>query len=365
MLNKIVAWLKDIQNQVDHIIDDDEKRLRIQMISITLIVSIVSGFMCMLNLIFHVTNLMIATGLFSILYLVIAVLLWKQKNQVVLSYIVSLSMLALFTYFLKSGGVDGFSTIWICLLPSLGVFFFGMRGGVIMLVIIVLFLWTPLFNDFIYPYTSTFRVRFPIVFISNLLLAFVLEYIRNRTYLKMKSTMNTMDQLTKTDQLTKLYNRRYFDEKLAELWDLIACAKGELSLILIDIDFFKNYNDHYGHLAGDEALIAVANLIDSSVTQKNSTVARWGGEEFIVLLPLTGVKTAELIAEDIIKAVRKKSIPHEASDLSEKNLTISIGLATTIPSFDKKIADLVNQADQSLYSAKKNGRNKIGELAVL
>jgi diguanylate cyclase (GGDEF)-like protein len=311
---------------------------------------------------------MIVTGLFSALYLVIAVLLWKGKSRFFISYLVSLSMLALFTYFLQSGGVDGFSTIWICLLPSLGVFFFGMRGGVInsliMLIIIILLLWTPIFNEFIYHYTNTFRIRFPIVFISNLMLAFVLEYIRNRTYHKMKSTMKIMDELVKTDQTTKLYNRRYFDEKLDELWDLMSMAKGELSLILIDIDFFKKYNDHYGHLAGDEALIAVANLIAMSVQKKNSTVARWGGEEFIVLLPLTDVKTAKLIAEDILNAVSKKSIPHEASELSEKYLTVSIGLATTIPSSGEKIADFVNQADHSLYSAKKNGRNRIGEFIL-
>lgn len=367
-MNKIVSWMKDIQNKVDHAIDDDERRLRMQMISITVIVSIVSGFMFFLNLFFQVTNLMIATGIFSVLYLLIAFLLWKHKNQQVISFLVSVSMMALFSYFLISGGVDGFSTIWICLLPSLGVFFFGMRGGVInsliMLIIIILLLWTPIFNDFIYHYTDTFRVRFPIVFISNLILAFVLEYIRNRTYHKMKNTMKIMDELVKTDQTTKLYNRRYFDEKLDELWDLMSVAKGELSLILIDIDFFKKYNDHYGHLAGDEALIAVANLIAATVKKKNSTVARWGGEEFIVLLPLTDVKTAKLIAEDILNAVSEKSIPHEASDLSKKYLTISIGLATTIPSSEEKTAALVDQADHSLYSAKKNGRNRIGEFGL-
>lgn len=366
MLNKLLAWKKTIEGKIDHIIDDDEVRLRMQTILITAIVSFVSGFMCLLNLFYQVANLMIVTGLFSVLYLVIAILLWKGKSRFFISYVVSLSMLALFTYFLQSGGIDGFSTIWICLLPSLGVFFFGMRGGVInslmMLVIIVLCLWTPIFQDYIYPYSSVFRIRFPIVYISNLLLAFVLEYIRNRTYLKMKSTMKIMDELVKTDQMTKLYNRRYFDEKLAELWDLMAGAKGELSLMIIDIDFFKKFNDHYGHLAGDEALIAVADLITLSVSQKNCTVARWGGEEFIVLLPLTDGKRAQLIAENIQKSIRQRAIPHEASDFVGKYLTVSIGVATTVPDPVQKATDLINRADESLYFAKNNGRNKIGEL---
>jgi two-component system, cell cycle response regulator len=128
-------------------------------------------------------------------------------------------------------------------------------------------------------------------------------------------------------------------------------------LIMCDIDFYKDYNDTYGHLAGDDSLKKVANVLEHYARRASDLAARYGGEEFVIILPDTESDKAVHIAEQIRTAVEDLHIQHSSSQTSDY-LTISLGVATIIPTRDQKPGTLINFADEALYQAKKNGRNK-------
>ncbi len=160
-----------------------------------------------------------------------------------------------------------------------------------------------------------------------------------------------------TDSLTRIPNRRHFDERLAREFFRIKRTGGLLSLIIIDIDHFKKYNDFYGHLAGDECLFRVATAIKSAVFRPSDFSARYGGEEFVALLPDTDGEGAQVIADRILKDVVALNIPHEHSDHAAC-VTVSLGIATARPDHLSTPESLVLRADKALYEAKKNGRNR-------
>ncbi|WP_243372826.1 sensor domain-containing diguanylate cyclase [Microvirga solisilvae] len=171
--------------------------------------------------------------------------------------------------------------------------------------------------------------------------------------------------LATTDGLTGLANRRNFDHRLETEW-LRACRDGTpLSLFLIDVDQFKSYNDIYGHQQGDECLRKVARVIADSVKRPSDFVARYGGEEIVVLLPDTDEAGAGMVAEKIRSQVEALAVHHEANPPSY-TLTISIGSVTQNPAFDRSVtgpAELIHMADKALYRAKQGGRNRVAVAA--
>lgn len=160
------------------------------------------------------------------------------------------------------------------------------------------------------------------------------------------------------DGLTRIYNRRYFNEAIRREFYRIKRTKSDLSLIILDIDYFKKYNDTYGHLQGDECLKKVALSIKEALHRNTDVLARYGGEEFAVILPDTGMEGALEVAERIRKEVENLKIPHKASDINE-SITISVGVTTASKEKLVSIEKLVNFADNALYSAKKKGRNRV------
>lgn len=164
--------------------------------------------------------------------------------------------------------------------------------------------------------------------------------------------------MSRTDSLTGLYNRRVFDEYLQCEW-LAAFNTGEpLSLILIDIDNFKAYNDQYGHVAGDECLRRVADGIASAMRRERDLLARYGGEEFVLILPNTNPAGALRVAGRVISHVQGLEIPHEKSPVGP-HVTVSVGCATITSADCENSAYLIRKADESLYRAKGRGRNTI------
>jgi diguanylate cyclase (GGDEF)-like protein len=162
--------------------------------------------------------------------------------------------------------------------------------------------------------------------------------------------------LTTRDGLTQLFNRRRFDEALAEE---VLRARRELhwlSVILLDLDFFKAYNDHHGHLAGDECLKRVARTLQHAVRRPGDMAARFGGEEFLVLLPGTDPAAALAIAEEVRQRVLALALPHGHSDAAAV-VSLSAGVASLKPTAAGDAQRLVDQADQALYRAKSGGRN--------
>lgn len=160
-----------------------------------------------------------------------------------------------------------------------------------------------------------------------------------------------------TDSLTGLANRRFFDNALRTEFSRHKRLGSQLSLIMLDVDHFKKYNDHYGHLEGDDCLRQIARTLKSVVERATDIVARYGGEEFVVILPETNRQGAALLAERIGKAMLKLALPHAKSDTSEF-VTISFGIATAADHVLTDGAQLVALADQALYQAKKDGRNR-------
>jgi two-component system chemotaxis family response regulator WspR len=161
-----------------------------------------------------------------------------------------------------------------------------------------------------------------------------------------------------SDGLTGLSNRRHFDEYLELEWRRAIREQTQLSLMMIDVDYFKAYNDNFGHLEGDEALRQVAKAIRASSSRPSDLPARYGGEEFALVLPNTSPGGARLLAEKLRQTVASMNIPHIAPN-EGSNLTVSIGLATMVPPVGSHSRQLIQSADQGLYAAKHNGRNQV------
>lgn len=167
-----------------------------------------------------------------------------------------------------------------------------------------------------------------------------------------------LDALSRRDALTGVGNRRHFDEVMQQRWDEMRNTGGELALLLIDVDHFKAFNDHYGHPAGDECLRHVAREVRRRIPPAVGTVARWGGEEFVVVLHYTNIETAMHIAQSVREAVQSLALRHEGSKTAAM-VTISIGVATARPrQSNNPPDDLVAAADVALYRAKSEGRNR-------
>lgn len=171
-----------------------------------------------------------------------------------------------------------------------------------------------------------------------------------------------LNRLASIDGLTRVANRRHFDEYLAREWRRLSREGGWLSLILCDIDYFKPYNDTYGHLQGDQALARVAALLKDEARRPADLVCRYGGEEFAVVLPNTHPDGAADFAEQLRAAVSRETIPHRASQVAE-HITLSLGVAGVIPSANAFSNDLIKRADLALYQAKESGRDRVMVLA--
>lgn len=160
------------------------------------------------------------------------------------------------------------------------------------------------------------------------------------------------------DGLTGIANRRYFDELLDKEWKRAAREKFSMSLIMLDIDFFKNYNDNYGHQAGDDCLRKLATAIRNSLHRPADFLARYGGEEFAVVLPETNEEGALKLGRTVQANIEKLKMKHSMSSVSP-HVTASLGIATTVPEPSASYDLLVTLADKALYKAKNGGRNQI------
>jgi diguanylate cyclase (GGDEF)-like protein len=171
-----------------------------------------------------------------------------------------------------------------------------------------------------------------------------------------------LERLSNTDGLTGIANRRYFDEQFAQMKAFAQRSQLPLSVLMLDIDWFKLYNDHYGHIEGDDCLKQVAHALQQQVYRQSDLVARYGGEEFVVLLFDTDAPAAQLLAERMVHAVRDLHLPHAMSAFAQ--VSISIGVASWSPKGDQTIASLLDRADTALYEAKQHGRNRYCSMSM-
>lgn len=181
---------------------------------------------------------------------------------------------------------------------------------------------------------------------------------RVKTQLTLKAQTDALRMLASLDGLTGVPNRRIFDERLDAEWRACRRSGSPLSLLMVDVDHFKLYNDHYGHLDGDQCLKVIASALASSVERGRDMLARFGGEEFVCLLPDTDLEGAKHIAEKLRQAVEGLAIPHVESKTAA-TVTVSLGVATTAECDALEPPDLLKVADEQLYLAKQSGRNRV------
>jgi len=181
---------------------------------------------------------------------------------------------------------------------------------------------------------------------------------RVKTHLTLKFQSDLLRKLAFLDGLSGVFNRRYFDQQIGIEWARAARNNLPLSLILLDVDYFKLYNDRYGHQAGDDALRLIAITLKACLRRPADLVARYGGEEFACILPETSYEDALLLAQDLERKIRDKHIVHEDSDVCPF-ITISVGLATREPNTPSDVQSLIGLADELLYQAKHTGRGHV------
>ena len=167
-----------------------------------------------------------------------------------------------------------------------------------------------------------------------------------------------LEVFSQTDGLLGIANRKYFDSRLQDEWNRAIRDQVPIGLLMIDVDFFKNFNDHYGHLAGDACLQAVARAAAARVVRAGDLLARYGGEEFVVILPHADAKGAYKFALGLCQAVVSLNIPHAASAVADC-VTVSIGVAAIVPDRQSTGSQALALADQALYTAKQQGRNRV------
>jgi len=172
-----------------------------------------------------------------------------------------------------------------------------------------------------------------------------------------------LDEKVHYDSLTGIYNRRFMDDNLRRVVKSLSRSKGMLSVMMLDIDFFKKYNDTYGHKMGDTCLKAVAKAL-SETARMDDCVIRYGGEEFVVLLPNTDETGVGITAARLLECIKALRIPHKNSDIAEY-ITISIGATTVKVKLYHQYMDYIERADQALYKSKNTGRNKYTHLTYI
>lgn len=176
----------------------------------------------------------------------------------------------------------------------------------------------------------------------------------------LKRTNATLERLTAVDPLTQLPNRRQFNLVFMREWRRAARVSGCLAVVMVDIDHFHAYNERYGHLAGDQCLVKVAGALTAAVQRPTDLPARWGGEEFVYVLPDTQAEGARRVGERVRAAVEKLRLPHAGSTVGPY-VTVSVGVAAMMPTLDRSPEELLATADAALFRAKSLGRNRVCE----
>jgi diguanylate cyclase (GGDEF)-like protein len=181
---------------------------------------------------------------------------------------------------------------------------------------------------------------------------------RLNMHLQARRSQQQLNNIARVDALTSVCNRREFDMRLLAEWGRGARSDNTLALLMIDVDKFKEYNDHHGHLRGDDCLVAVAQILENCMQRPGDLIARYGGEEFVALLPQAELDGALKVAQDCLDGVLAAKIPHVTSSVAPY-VTVSIGVAAMLPIYEKSCTLLIEQADIALYQAKQGGRNRI------
>jgi len=304
-------------------------------------------------------KMMLASILFlaSFVYFIGYFACTKLKNLALSSAIILYSLYLLMFYLVYSGGVEQTGPLWIFMVAPVSVFIHGLKRGLFDIAVFVttisIIMFIPIDIMAHAQYSTEFKFRLIYSFLTVTFLSALYEHSREKSYQQTVELSKKYQQLANIDPLTQLSNRR----------DALGILKLEqarmkrnnepLSVILCDIDFFKIINDQYGHNAGDAVLVELAKLFSKSIREQDN-VSRWGGEEFLFILPQTTAKNAYIIAEKIQEKIHAFLVHFEDEKIQ---ITVSMGIEQL--NRDKSIDEVVNSADKYLYQAKNSGRDQI------
>lgn len=281
----------------------------------------------------------------------------RTGNHRVSSLVIVAVMMLLSFYLLCTGGSNNTGPLWFYILPSLIFYILGLHRGAVMLVTLlclcVAILYIPNHPFLLTTYPIDFVNRFIASLFSVSVIAGVYEYTREDGRRELLSLSRRLDELSRRDELTGLANRRDMRERLQREIDRNERNSLPFSIIMADIDHFKQINDTYGHECGDDMLRLVGRTLTANV-QKRDVVSRWGGEEVLILLPETDGKQAHNIAERLRKIIAETRLAYGDVSVS---VALSLGVAEFSP--ELSVSELVSLADEFMYQAKTTGRNRV------
>ncbi len=296
----------------------------------------------------------------ALLMLVGFVYLTKGGGFAIVAHLELFVLGLLILYLIITGGVAWTANLWAFVYPLAAVYLIGSKWGTVYsaalfaIFMVVRYGFPEMLPDG-HPYRLEFIIRFGAVYGVVLVISLYYENSRDSAATRIKEHNKKLQALSSSDGLTGIRNRRFFDQELVKMWKHASRDTSILSLLMIDLDNFKLYNDTYGHLAGDDILRHTAEVLSNHANRSTDTVARYGGEEFSLILPGTDSRGARKVAQDILDEFDALDIEHAAG--VDHRVTVSIGIATLSPStsrdFPKKLIEI---ADRALYKAKSSGK---------
>lgn len=273
----------------------------------------------------------------------------KYAKHIIVFQIVGISL-----FFLMNGGVERTGLLWTFPLPSLLFFFYGRKKGLIVLSLFVFWVTIYLFIiDQNKIYLQNQKIRFILSLTISTIFTYILASNRERAIDALSIANNTLNKLVKTDELTGIYNRHGFDMVASKIIHYHERNNLPYCILLCDLDHFKKINDTYGHDCGDNVLKEISQLLYKSI-RKQDILCRWGGEEFIILIPDTRGEQAILLADKLRNQIQKLKIMYDTKIVQ---ITLSIGVGQN--SSNTALIDVIKKADENLYRAKETGRNKV------
>ncbi len=279
----------------------------------------------------------------------------KQYRFETSSTLIQLSLITLMLYLVYSGGSNNTGPLWVFLVPPVMMFFGGLKGGLrntlgfILCYCVIMFYPDDQLLQASYSYEFKTRVLYSLMTLT--FLAGYYEYSRHQSFLHVKQLSEKFEQQARRDHLTNIPNRRAMMEQLSYEYARVVRNNNTMSILLIDVDYFKHVNDQYGHKYGDEVLVKLAKLFEGTL-RKQDMISRWGGEEFLILLPLTPLNDAYEVAEKVRLTIKNHPIEYENTTIP---ITVSIGIGSADK--DHTVDSAITRADEHLYQAKEGGRN--------
>lgn len=296
----------------------------------------------------------------SIFFIGFFIYIRVSGNLQVGSFIGVTVILLFFLLLFATGAARHQAFLWYYCFPLISLFLLGLGAGAVMaLTLIFASLLICLFQGFLpfySPYPEGMVLRLFFSYLVVFIFTYLFESTRLRTRQELEVAMDNLNELVIRDCLTGLYNRRYFDEVVQRVLNQVSRDGNTVAFLMADLDYFKGYNDAYGHRAGDAVLNTFASVLAAQIRRKTDHAFRYGGEEFALLMSPTNRETALRFAETIIAETEALKIPHKGSLFGV--VTVSVGVA--LVAVDKMVSmqQLLDMADSALYEAKKKGRNR-------